>query len=100
MSVLQTYGGSAMTFISDTIAYFMTPRRDFSPDEVIFGKSEAMGAGRQKLEKLGGTTVPVLIRGEPDTGKETTARLVPRRYPGEDAPFLKLNSPVGRGSLL
>ena len=100
MSVLQTSGGSAVTFISDTIAYFMNPCRGLAPDEVIFGESEAMGAVRQKLEKIAGTNVPVLIRGEIGTGKETIARLVHRLYPGEDAPFLKLNSPVARGSLL
>ena len=36
------------------------------PEEVIFGQSEAMRAIRQRVEKLAGANIPVLIQGERD----------------------------------
>ncbi len=39
------------------------------PDEVIFGRSGAMISIRQKVQKVLGTDVPILIEGENGTGK-------------------------------
>ena len=39
------------------------------PEALVFGQSEPMRAVRQKVEKVAGANVPVLIRGESGTGK-------------------------------
>ena len=39
------------------------------PEAIIFGSSAAMSAIRQKVQKIIGTDVPVLIQGENGTGK-------------------------------
>ena len=38
------------------------------PEEVIFGQSEAMRAIRQRVEKVAGANIPVLIQVESGTG--------------------------------
>jgi len=46
------------------------------PLDIIFGKTPAMQAARNKLEKVAETDVPVLIQGESGTGKEICVRLL------------------------
>ena len=46
------------------------------PDALIFGQSEVMRAVRQKVEKVAGANVPVLIQGESGTGKEVIVILM------------------------
>lgn len=46
------------------------------PLDIIFGKTPAMQAVRNKLEKVAETDVPVLIQGESGTGKEICVRLL------------------------
>ncbi|WP_263367327.1 sigma-54 interaction domain-containing protein [Edaphobacter bradus] len=46
------------------------------PLDIIFGKTPAMQAVRNKLEKVAETDVPVLIQGESGTGKELCVRLL------------------------
>jgi len=65
------------------------------PDEAILGASAAMDEVRDKLERIAHTDVPLLIRGEAGSGKETLARLIHKRYPGETTPFHKVR-PAGR----
>ena len=55
---------------------------------------------RQKLAKLAGIYVPVLIRGESGTGKEIIARLIHIRSPWSTGPFVKVNCPAIPGTLL
>jgi two-component system response regulator AtoC len=46
------------------------------PLDIIFGKTAAMQAVRNKLERVAETDVPVLIQGESGTGKEIAVRLL------------------------
>ena len=80
----------AGAFAAVTTRYGILP-----PDEVVFGSSDAMGEVRNKLEKVACTDAPVLIRGEAGTGKEFLARLIHKRYPGENTPFHRV-TPAGR----
>src|SRR6202140_2951513 len=70
------------------------------PETLVFGQSEAMRAVRQKVEKVAGASVPVLIRGENGTGKEVIARLIHTRSPWGSGPFVKVNCPAIPGTLV
>lgn len=70
------------------------------PDEVVFGRSEAMRVIRQKLEKVAPANIPVLIQGESGTGKEIIARLIHTHSPWESGPFVKVNCPAIPGTLV
>ncbi len=70
------------------------------PEPVIFGRSEAMQAVRQKAQKVAGANVPVLICGESGTGKGLVAKLLHMRSPWEDGPFVKVHCPAILGTLL
>lgn len=76
------------------------PIGDLPPEEVIFGRSEIMQAVRQKVEKLAGMNVPVLIQGESGTGKEIIAKLIHKRSPWREGPFVKVNCPAIPATLL
>lgn len=73
---------------------------EFPPEESVFGCSEAMRAVRQKVEKVAGTNVPILINGESGTGKEVLARLIHRRSACGSGPFVKVNCAAIPGTLL
>jgi two-component system, NtrC family, response regulator AtoC len=70
------------------------------PDTLVFGQSEPMRAVRQKVEKVAGADVPVLIQGESGTGKEVIARLIHARSPWGSGPFVKVNCPAIPGTLV
>lgn len=70
------------------------------PDAVIFGRSEAMRLIRNKIEKMAGSNVPVLIQGESGTGKEIVAKLIHCLSPWEAGPFVKVNCPAIPATLL
>jgi len=70
------------------------------PEEVIFGQSEAMRAIRQRVEKLAGANIPVLIQGESGTGKELIARMIHLHSPWASGPLVKVNCPAIPGTLL
>ena len=46
------------------------------PLDIMFGKTPAMQAVRNRLERVAETDVPVLLQGESGTGKEICARLL------------------------
>jgi two-component system, NtrC family, response regulator AtoC len=73
---------------------------EFPPDLTVFGESTAMLVIRQKIEKVSGADVPVLILGESGTGKEVIARMVHRRSPRSTGPFIKVNCAAIPGALL
>ncbi len=70
------------------------------PDEVVFGRSEAMAGVRQKVDKVAAANIPVLIQGESGTGKEVIARIIHMRSPLADGPLVKVNCPAIPGTLL
>jgi two-component system, NtrC family, response regulator AtoC len=70
------------------------------PDALVFGQSEVMRSVRQKVEKVAGANVPVLIQGESGTGKEVIARLIHARSPWGSGPFVKVNCPAIPGTLV
>ncbi len=69
-------------------------------DEIVFGRSAAMSVVRKRLEKICNTNVPVLLTGEPGTGKELIARWIHGRSPYGEGQFVKVNCAAIPGSLL
>lgn len=69
-------------------------------DEIVFGRSAAMLAVRKRVEKICHTTVPVLLTGDPGTGKEVIARWIHGRSPYKEGQFVKVNCAAIPGSLL
>lgn len=77
-----------------------TSAAEFPPDLTVFGESATMVLIRQKIEKVSGANIPVLIQGESGTGKEVIARMVHRRSPRAQGPFVKVNCAAIPGTLL
>jgi two-component system, NtrC family, response regulator AtoC len=70
------------------------------PESVIFGQTPAMRDVRQKLERVAGSNLSVLISGESGTGKDIVARLLHLYSPWSSGPFVKINCPAIPGTLL
>lgn len=70
------------------------------PENVVFGRSEAMKAVCIKLEKVAASSLPVLIHGESGTGKEIIARMVHLHSPWHQGPFVKVSCPAIPGTLV
>ncbi len=70
------------------------------PIPVIFGFSADMQAMRQRIEKIAGANVPLLIEGESGTGKNLIAELVHRLSPWASGSFVKVNCAAIPGTLL
>lgn len=60
------------------------------PDHVVFGTTGGMKAFREKLEKLARTNVPILICGEPGTGKKIIAWLIHRNSQRSRGKFVEI----------
>src|SRR6266852_5282594 len=78
----------------------VAPVVDLPPEEVIFGTSAVMGAIRHKVERAANANIPVLLQGQSGTGKEILARLIHRRSPWGNGPFVKVNCPAIPDALL
>lgn len=52
------------------------PLGEYPPESVVFGHTDTMQAVRERLAKLAGANVPVLIQGESGTGKDIIARMI------------------------
>ena len=76
------------------------PLGEMPPDAVIFGRTDAMQAVRERLNKLAGANVPVLIQGESGTGKDIIARMIHAASPWKTGPWVKVNCPAIPGTLL
>ena len=70
------------------------------PETVIFGQTPAMREVRQKLERVAGANLSILITGESGTGKDIIARLLHLYSPWSNGPFVKVNCPAIPGTLL
>jgi len=70
------------------------------PEAIIFGSSAAMSAIRQKVQKIIGTDVPVLIQGENGTGKGLIAEYIHARSNSATGAFVKVNCAAIPGALL
>jgi two-component system response regulator AtoC len=70
------------------------------PDEIIFGRSAAMAAIRQKVRKVLGTDVPILIQGANGTGKGLLAHYIHSRSTFSSGAFVKVNCAAIPGALL
>lgn len=70
------------------------------PESVVFGKTAAMRDVRQKLERVAGANISVLVSGESGTGKDIIARLLHLYSPWSSGPFVKVNCPAIPGTLL
>ncbi len=66
----------------------------------IVGKSRAIRAVIDKIEKVGATPARVLITGENGTGKELVARAIHRRSPRSAGPFVEVNCAAIPGELI
>lgn len=70
------------------------------PESVIFGQTAALREVRQKLERVAGANLSILITGESGTGKDIVARLLHLYSPWSSGPFVKVNCPAIPGTLL
>ncbi|HKQ87020.1 MAG TPA: sigma-54 dependent transcriptional regulator [Candidatus Acidoferrales bacterium] len=73
---------------------------ELPPDQIYFGKADAMQAVRARVERAAGLNVPILILGESGTGKEVLARFIHSHSPWTNGPFIKVNCPAIPGTLL
>ena len=70
------------------------------PFDIIFGKTAAMQAIRNKLERVAETDVPVLIQGESGTGKELCVRILHALSMRACGSLVKVSCPAIPHSLL
>jgi two-component system response regulator AtoC len=73
---------------------------ELPPDQIYFGRAEAMQSVRARIERAAGLNVPILVLGESGTGKEVLARFIHSRSPWLGGPFIKVNCPAIPGTLL
>jgi len=85
---------------SSSVNTLVQPLGEMPPESVVFGQSETMRAVRDRLTKLAGANVPVLIQGESGTGKDIIARMIHLASPWRSGPWVKVNCPAIPGTLL
>ncbi|MHB8216987.1 MAG: sigma-54 interaction domain-containing protein [Candidatus Sulfotelmatobacter sp.] len=89
-----------MSTSSNPVSALIQPLGEMPPDSVVFGSTEAMRALRERLAKIAGANVPVLIQGESGTGKDIIARMIHTASPWKTGPWVKVNCPAIPGTLL
>jgi two-component system response regulator AtoC len=70
------------------------------PEKIIFGRSAPMISIRQKVQKVLGADVPILIQGENGTGKGLLAQYIHSRSAMCSGAFIKVNCAAIPGALL
>ena len=78
----------------------MTRTDELPPAEMIFGCSSAMMTIRQKVKKVAGSSIPVLIQGQNGTGKGVLAHYLHLQSLVASGPFIKVNCAAIPGTLL
>jgi two-component system, NtrC family, response regulator AtoC len=73
---------------------------ELPPEHVFFGLTPAMAMARDKLEKIAGTSVPVLVQGESGTGKDIFARMLHARSKRSRHALVKVTCPAIPHSLI
>src|ERR1700723_2114401 len=91
---------SSLMSSSTTISPLCQPLGEMAPEAVVFGGTDAMRALRERLAKIAGANVPVLIQGESGTGKDIIARMIHASSPWKTGPWVKVNCPAIPGTLL
>lgn len=82
--------------INDNHRSLMEIKRSLSPDDVpsidgIVGTSPSIVDVLERVQKVAGTGIPVLLRGESGTGKELFARALHDRSPRKTKAFVRVN---------
>src|SRR6202045_1095033 len=85
---------------TSTVNTLVQPLGEMPPEAIVFGHTESMLAVRDRLIKLAGANVPVLIQGESGTGKDIIARMIHTASPWRSGPWVKVNCPAIPGTLL
>jgi two-component system response regulator AtoC len=85
---------------SNPVSPLIQPLGEMPPESIVFGGTEAMRALRERLAKIAGANVPVLIQGESGTGKDIIARMIHASSPWKTGPWVKVNCPAIPGTLL
>jgi two-component system response regulator AtoC len=65
--------------------------RELPPLNVVFGRSPKMAVAYEKLHRVAGTDIPVLLQGESGTGKEIVAKLLHGYSRRSNFPWVKVN---------
>jgi two-component system response regulator AtoC len=86
--------------LTNSVSSLVQSLGEIPPEAVVFGSSDTMNALRDRLGKVAGANVPVLIHGESGTGKDIIARMVHSLSPWKSGPFVKVNCPAIPGTLL
>src|SRR5271167_3545607 len=89
-----------MSTSSNPVSALIQPLGEMPPDAVVFGTTDSMRALRERLAKIAGANVPVLIHGESGTGKDIIARMIHTASPWRTGPWVKVNCPAIPGTLL
>ena len=85
---------------ANSVSSLIQPLGEMPPEAVVFGGTDAMRALRERLAKIAGANVPVLIQGESGTGKDIIARMIHAASPWKSGPWVKVNCPAIPGTLL
>jgi two-component system response regulator AtoC len=76
------------------------PANVLPPEEILFGRSEAMKKVRKRATKIAGTNIPVLLYGPKGSGKEVLARWIHNHSSAAGGQFVKVNCAAIPGTLL
>jgi two-component system response regulator AtoC len=89
-----------MTTSTNPVSSLVQSLGEIPPENVVFGRAEGMRLVRERLDKVAGANVPVLIQGESGTGKDIIARMIHSLSPWKTGPYVKVNCPAIPGTLL
>lgn len=85
---------------ANSVSSLVQPLGEMPPESIVFGGTDAMRELRDRLSKIAGANVPVLIHGESGTGKDIIARMIHTASPWKTGPWVKVNCPAIPGTLL